>query len=159
MKISKYITYKEATRSNTAKRYGISNHPSSSVLEKMKVTGKKVFDPVREHFGVPMFVSSFFRSWGLNKKLGGSKNSQHPRGEAIDIDDVLSGDEGPSNSEIFYFIKDNLEFDQLIWEFGDDEEPNWVHVSYKEGNNRGIVLRAVKKKNWYGKNYTSYEIF
>ena len=154
--ISKHISYREATRSNTAIRFGINNHPSSKVLDTMRLTANKIFEPIRKHFGVPIYVSSFYRSWVLNKKLGGSKTSSHVLGEAIDLDDVLGG---VTNSEMFYWIKDNLDFDQLIWEYGSDFEPNWIHVSYRKGSNRNQVLKAVRYRTWYGKFKTRYEIF
>ena len=138
-RISKYISYKEATTSQTAVRKKIANVPSQRELLAMKNVGTKVFDKVRTHFGKPLYVSSFFRSAALNAAVGGSKTSQHAKGEAIDID----GDPfGVSNKEIYEYIKDNLEFDQLIWEYGNDSEPAWVHVSLKlNGTNRKQVLR------------------
>jgi len=156
MRISKHISYREATRSNTAARLGIPNHPSQKVLDVMRLTSNKIFEPLRRHFGVPIYVSSFFRSWRLNTKLGGSISSSHPLGEAIDLDDVLGG---VTNSEMFYWIKNNLEFDQLIWEYGDDYEPQWIHVSYRKGSNRNQVLRAVRYRTWYGAYKTRYEKF
>jgi len=156
MRISKHISYKEATRSNTAIRFGILNHPSQKVLDVMRLTSNKIFEPLRRHFGVPIYISSFYRSWLLNKKLGGSINSGHPLGEAIDLDDILGG---VTNSDMFYWIKNNLEFDQLIWEYGDDDEPKWIHVSYRLNNNRNQVLKAVRYRTWYGSYKTRYEIF
>lgn len=138
--ISKHISYKEAVRSNTAKRRGIDNTPSGLELEAMINVAEKVFEPLREHFGCPILINSFFRSIKLNKAIGGSSRSQHCKGEAMDLDDTLGG---VKNSEIWAYIKNNLEFDQLIWEFGDTEEPNWVHVSLKlNGENRKQCLRA-----------------
>jgi zinc D-Ala-D-Ala carboxypeptidase len=136
MNISKYITLAEATTSQTAVRRKIPNVPNFRQIENMKLVGTLVFDKVREHFGKPIRVSSFFRSLLLNNAVGGSKTSQHPEGKAID----MQGTNGLKNSEIFHYIKDNLEFDQLIWEFGNNEEPAWVHVSYNKGKNRGQVL-------------------
>lgn len=159
-KISKHITYKEATRSNTAKRHNIDNTPSETVIQKMRITANKLFEPVRNHFGVPIFVSSFFRSWALNKKLRGSKNSDHPKGMAIDIDDVLSDENGPTNADIFYWIRDNLSFDQLIWEYGDDDNPEWVHVSYRsESKNRQQVFKMVRHKDWAGRTRSKKVLF
>jgi len=141
-RISKYISYAEATKSNTAIKYGIDNKPNEHQLKAMKMVASNVFDKVREHFGVPIYVSSFFRSKLLNTKIGGSKSSDHIDGEAIDIDADVFG--GVTNKEIFDYIKENLEFDKLIWEFGDDDNPSWVHVSYVSGNNRKIVMKATK---------------
>lgn len=151
--ISKHISYYEATRSRTASRYGIDNTPSKEDLERMRLTANMVFEPVRIHFGIPIYVSSFYRSPKLNKKVGGSKTSSHQIGESIDIDDVLGG---VTNAEIFNYIKTNLEFDQLIWEFGDDLNPAWIHVSFSSRFNRNQVLRAVKYTDRIGRKRTKY---
>lgn len=142
MNISKHVSLKEAIRSNTATRMGIDNMPDEDILVKMKITAEKVFEPIREHFKEPIYISSFYRSQDLNKAIGGSKKSQHCHGEAIDIDDIYSK---ASNSDFFEFIKYNLDFDQLIWEFGDDNNPDWVHVSYAGEANRKRILRAIKQ--------------
>lgn len=142
MNVSKHISLKEAVASNTAKRLGIDNYPPSDVLDKMRVTAENVFEPLREHFGEPIYISSFYRCEALNKAIGGSSKSQHCHGEAIDIDDIYSR---AKNSDFFDFIKYNVDFDQLIWEFGDDNNPDWVHVSYKGKENRKRILKAVKQ--------------
>lgn len=142
MKVSDNITYKEALRSNTAKRLGIENVPDEFTFETMQITAAHVFEPVRKHFNEPIYISSFYRCEELNKAIGGSSKSQHCKGEAIDIDDVYSK---ATNADFFNYIKDKLEFDQLIWEFGDDESPDWVHVSYSLGNNRMRILKAIKE--------------
>ena len=143
MMISKYISYKEATRSDTAIRLNLPNTPTPDQLSAMKYVASRVFDPVREKFGV-MYVSSFFRSPKVNTSIGGSLSSQHCKGEAIDIDCDMFGN--GTNKDVFEYIKDNLPFDQLIWEFGDDTNPAWVHVSLKRDNsNRKQVLKAVRK--------------
>lgn len=108
----------------------------------MQALAENVFEPLREHFGHPIYITSFYRSPELNKAIGGSPSSQHCKGEAIDIDDVIGES---TNADFFNYIKDNLDFDQLIWEFGNDGSPNWVHVSYRASNNRGNVLKAVKE--------------
>lgn len=136
--ISNHITYKEGTHSNTATRRKIKNDPDAIQLKRMKLVAEKVFEPMRIHFDKPIRVNSFFRSVGLNKAIGGSRKSQHCRGEAIDIDAM----DGVTNKELFDYIKDNLDFDQMIWEFGTDKEPDWVHVSYKEKGNRKVIIRA-----------------
>lgn len=133
---------KEALRSNTAQRLGIDNMPDNETLVTMQVTAQHIFEPLRNHFNEPIYISSFYRSPELNKAIGGSTNSQHCKGEAIDIDDVYSK---ASNADFFNYIKDKLEFDQLIWEFGDDENPAWVHVSYNLGKNRMRILKAIKE--------------
>ena len=142
IRISKHISIKEATRSNTAERLGIDNFPDSPTLVNMQALAENVFEPLREHFDHPIYITSFYRSPELNKAIGGSSTSQHCKGEAIDIDDVIGES---TNADFFNYIKDNLEFDQLIWEFGNDDNPNWVHVSYNASNNRGNVLKAVKE--------------
>jgi zinc D-Ala-D-Ala carboxypeptidase len=138
-RISKYVSYNEGVRSQTATRKGIKNTPTATELLRMKKVATEVFDKVREHFGIPLYVSSFFRCKELNTSIGGSKTSQHMSGEAIDIDaDGLS----ITNKQIYDYIKDNLDFDQLIWEYGTDKNPEWVHVSYKySGKNRKQILR------------------
>lgn len=144
MRISKHISYREATRSATAARLGIDNTPGQYELHNMQLLAEKVFEPVREHFGVPIFISSFYRCDELNKKIYGSPRSQHKEGRAIDLDDVLGK---VTNAQIFRYIKDKLDYDQLIWEHGDDNNPDWVHVSYvSEDQNRKRVLRARKRK-------------
>lgn len=157
--ISKNITYKEATKSRTAVKYGYLNKPNSIQLAAMKLVANKVFQPVREYLGVAIAVTSFFRSLKVNKKVGGSKTSSHVKGEAIDLDADVYGK--ATNAEIFYFILENLEFDQLIWEFGDSDEPAWVHVSYRKDNNRKQALIAYKgeKNRITGKKPTKYISF
>jgi zinc D-Ala-D-Ala carboxypeptidase len=140
--ISKNITYKEATRSDTAKRLSIDNTPDAEQLENMKRVAENVFQPVRENFDCPIYVSSFFRSEELNKAMKGSSSSTHMKGEAMDLDADVFGE--VTNAQIFHYIKDNLEFDQLIWEFGTEEEAAWVHVSLSKNNNRNQILVAKK---------------
>ena len=142
-RISKHITYKEATRSVTALRLGIENKPSEYELQNMELIAEKVFEPLREAVNGPIKINSFYRSEELNKAIGGSSRSQHCQGRAIDIDDVYGY---VSNAYMYYYIKDNLDFDQLIWEFGTDTNPEWVHVSYVDGDsNRKRCLLAYKE--------------
>jgi hypothetical protein len=144
MKLSENLDLGELTRSESARRVGISNTPTTEHIENMKKLATNVFQPIREHFGVPIFISSGYRSKALNTKIGGSSTSQHSSGEAIDID-MDGSSSGVTNKEVFDFIKDNLEFDQLIWEFGSKNNPDWVHVSYEStGRQRKQVLKAVK---------------
>ena len=142
MQLSKNLALVEVTRSETAKRRGISNMPTPEHIENFKLLAEKVFQPIREHFGVPIHISSGYRSKALNTAIGGSLTSQHCSGEAIDIDmDATS----ITNKQIFDYIKDNLNFDQMIWEFGTDTNPDWVHVSYEStGKQRKQILKAVK---------------
>ena len=140
-KISKHISYKEATNSNYAQQNGIKNKPTEEHIENMEVLAEGVFEPLREWVEAPIRVNSMFRSLELNTALKGSIKSSHMKGEAIDIDSMG----GKTNLEMFHYIKDNLDFDQLIWEFGTDEEPAWVHVSWvADGLNRGETLKAYK---------------
>ena len=141
-KISKYVDYSEVTKSNQATALKLANIPNATQLNNLRLVCDNIFDKVREHFGKPIGISSGFRSVELNAKIGGSKTSQHCEGKALDIDGDLYG--GISNKDLFYYIKENCIFDQLIWEFGSENAPDWVHVSYNEGKNRGQVLRAVK---------------
>ena len=143
MKISKHITYAEAIHSNTAKRKLIDNTPNPTQVDTMKLTAEKIFEPLREWGGGPIKVNSFFRSISLNEAIGGVSTSQHCKGQAIDLDDVYGY---KSNAEMYYWIKDNLDFDQLIWEFGTDTNPNWIHVSYvSDEENRNKCLKAYKE--------------
>ena len=143
MRLSKNLTLKEAIKSNTASRLGIDNTPEDWEIHNLRAVAENVFQPIRDHFGVPIGVSSGYRSKELNKAIGGSKYSQHMIGEALDIDADIFGK--VTNADIFNFVKNNLEWDQMIWEFGDDEEPNWVHISYKEsGKNRKQIKRAYR---------------
>jgi len=138
--ISKHISYNEATYSPTAERKGITNSPEDTQLKRMVELAENVFEPCRTEFKEPIYINSFFRSITLNNVIGGSSTSQHCSGEAFDI--RLGHHSENTNKQLFDFIKDNLEFDQLIWEFGTDYEPKWIHVSYKKESNRKQVLRA-----------------
>ena len=143
MQLSKNLALAEVTRSETAKRRGVSNMPTEAHIANFKLLAEKVFQPIREHFGVPIHISSGYRSAALNKAIGGAASSQHCSGEAIDID--MDGT-AVTNAQIFNYIKENLEFDQLIWEFGTDTNPDWVHVSYEStGKQRKQILKAVKQ--------------
>ena len=143
MQLSKNLSLKEAIKSNTASRLGIDNRPEDWEIENLRAVAENVFQPIRDHFGVPIGVSSGYRSKALNKAIGGSKYSQHMIGEAIDIDADIYG--RITNADVFNYVKENLVWDQMIWEFGDDEEPNWVHISYKsKGTNRKQIKRAYR---------------
>ena len=141
-RVSKYVSYFELTHSNQAKALRISNIPNAEQLGNLKLVCTNIFDKVREHFGKPIGISSGFRSHELNTRIGGSKSSQHMEGKALDIDADIHG--GINNKEIFDYIKNNCTFDQLIWEFGSENAPSWVHVSFNKDGNRGQILRAVK---------------
>jgi len=134
----------EVTKSQTATRLGIDNTPTIDHMESLRAVAKKVFEPIRNRFGVPIAVTSGYRSKGLNEAIRGSRSSQHCKGQALDIDADVYG--RVTNAEIFHYIKDHIDFDQLIWEFGDDKNPDWVHVSYVERNaNRGEILIAYRE--------------
>jgi len=144
MEISKHLSLAEVSRSETAKRKGINNTPSGEHLENFKKLAENIFEPIREHFAVPIHISSGYRSKELNSAIGGSATSQHCQGEAIDID-MDGSASGVSNKDVFDYIKGHLNFDQLIWEFGSDNNPDWVHVSYEStGKQRKQILKAVK---------------
>ena len=142
--ISKHVSYNEGIRSNTAVRRGIENTPNDEQLNNMVKTAEEIFEPLRAYVGGPIKVNSFFRCLELNTAIGGSKSSQHMKGQAMDLDDTFGR---ATNAEMYEFIKEHLDFDQLIWEFGDDDNPAWVHVSYvSPEENRKRCLKAYKEK-------------
>ena len=142
-KISKHVSYKEGIKSNTAMRLNIDNSPGEYHLGNMNAVALNIFEPLREWVGGPIKINSFYRSVALNKAIGGSSRSQHCDGRAMDIDDTFGH---KTNAEMYEYIKENLNFDQMIWEFGTDENPNWVHVSYvSEDANRRRCLQAYKE--------------
>lgn len=150
MEISKHISYREATKSNTATRLGIDNTPGDYELTNMQTVAEKIFEPLRAFVGGPIKINSFYRCEELNRAIGGSSRSQHCEGRAIDLDDTFGH---ASNSEMFNYIKQHLNFDQLIWEFGTNKNPDWVHVSYvSDDQNRNRCLKAEKIN---GKTYYS----
>ena len=151
MAISKHISIKESVRSITAERLDIDNFPDNETIIAMQLLANRVFEPLRKWVEGPIRINSFYRSPELNKAIGGSARSQHCKGQAIDIDDTYGH---RTNASMFTYIKNHLDFDQIIWEFGDDKNPAWVHVSYvSEEDNRHRCLKAVKKN---GK--THYEV-
>lgn len=144
MQLSENLSLAEVIRSETAKRNGISNKPNPRHLENLKIIAGCIFQPIRNFFQRAIHLSSGYRSEELNAFIKGSASSQHCTGEALDID--MDGTE-VTNKEVFDYIKDNLEFDQLIWEFGTNDNPDWVHVSYKaSGKQRKQILKATKVK-------------
>lgn len=140
MKLSKNFTLQEMVHSYTAVKKGLLNEPNEAQIENIRILCENVLQPLRDALG-PIYISSGFRSVELNRAIGGSSSSQHCalKGAASDIDI------GKRNAEVFNYIKENLEWDQMIWEFGDDENPSWVHVSYNEGHNRKQILKAIKQ--------------
>ena len=143
-KISAHVSYKEGVRSRTADRRGLDNTPNESQLKCMKDIAEGLFAPLREWVGGPIKINSFFRGEPVNTAIGGSKYSQHMKGQAMDIDDTFGH---KTNAEMYDYIKDNLDFDQLIWEFGDDKNPNWIHVSYVTHRENRKKLTIAKKIN------------
>ena len=132
MKLSKNLWLSEVIKSNTATRKGIDNSPTDLHIANLKYLAEKIFQPIREHFGCPIFVSSGYRSKALNEAIGGSQRSFHSHGMALDLD-MDNKASKISNTDIFNFIKDNLEYTELIWEFGDEDKPDWVHVAIAKG--------------------------
>ena len=141
--ISAHISYKEAVYSRTATRLDINNDPDDMEVYRMSLIAEEVFEPLRAWVGGPIKINSFFRSPELNRAIGGSTKSQHCQGQAIDLDDTFGR---ATNAEMYDFIKEHLDFDQMIWEFGDDDNPDWVHVSYVSSDkNRNRCLKAYKE--------------
>lgn len=150
--VSKNISFNEAVKSNTATRLNLNNAPNEYHISNMVGVAVNVFEPLRKFVGGPIKINSMFRSEDLNNAIGGSTSSQHCQGRAIDLDDTYGH---KSNAQMFHYIKDNINFDQLIWEFGDDNNPDWLHVSYvSKEENRNRCLRAEKIN---GK--TSYRLY
>jgi len=150
MKLSKNLSLAEVTKSMTAKRLNIDNTPDEWTTENLRQIAINIFQPLRDSFKCPIFVSSGYRSAELNTAIGGSRRSQHVEGRALDLDADVYG--RCTNSQIFEWIRENLEFDQLIWEFGDQDNPDWVHVSFVyDGNNRKRCLKACRDDE--GKTY------
>lgn len=152
--ISEHISYSEATFSQNAVDSKIENAPTTEHLEAMKYVADNIFERIRAHFGKPIRINSFYRGAKVNAITpNASKTSQHSRGEAIDVSGVPYG---IKNSDIFHYIKDNLDFDQLIWEYGDNSEPAWVHFSLSMKGNRRSVLKC-KKDSSNNPVYTPYK--
>lgn len=146
MNIGKYTTLERLCKSQMAERHGIDNKPDAVQLANLKVLIEKVYDPICDHFQRAITVSSCFRSPVLNSLIGGARNSQHTTGEAIDLD--CDGDGTPiTNNAVFYWLFNHSDFDQLIWEGGNDVSPSWVHISYNTtGKNRKQVLKMKNGK-------------
>ena len=142
MRISEHVSYREAIKSNTATRRGIDNTPSDYEITNMVGVAENIFEPLRKWVGGPIKITSMYRCEELNRAIGGSSRSQHCEGRAIDLDDTFGY---KTNKEMFEYIRENLNFDNLIYEFGDDNNPDWIHVSYiSQDENRNRVMRAEK---------------
>ena len=141
MNLSANFTLKELTKSDTATRLGLDNTPDEETIENLKLLCEKVLQPVREHFGKPVTINSGYRSPESNAAVGGSKTSDHCKGQACDLEI-----EGVSNPDLAQWIMDNLEYTQLILEFYTQGQPNsgWVHVSYDPNNLKKQELTATK---------------
>ena len=140
--ISKHVSYHEGTYSRTGERRDLDNTPNENQLKCMKEVAENLFEPLREWVGGPIKINSFFRGEPVNTAIGGSRKSQHMKGQAIDIDDTFGH---KKNAEMYHYIKDNLDFDQMIWEFGDDENPNWLHISWVSHRPNRKKLTIAKK--------------
>jgi len=143
MKLTENFSLNELTKSQTAERKGIDNTPSAEHQDNLKSLCEMILQPIRDHFGQVVSVSSGYRSPELCVAIGSSTKSQHAKGQASDFEIF-----GVSNKELADYINENLDYDQLILEYwkGEDE-PNsgWVHCSYTNGNNRKQYLRAYKE--------------
>ncbi|AIT79100.1 D-Ala-D-Ala carboxypeptidase family metallohydrolase [Novosphingobium pentaromativorans] len=137
MQLSKHFTLEEMVRSQTAERLGIDNTPSQEIVANLRGLCAHVLEPVRAHFNSPVIVSSGYRCPQLNVAIGGSKSSQHCKGEAGDFS-VL----GQPNITVFKWIWHNLDYDQLIYEFG---ESGWIHASFSANRMRNMELTAVRR--------------
>lgn len=143
MNLSKHFTLDELTKSATAQRKGIENFPDAEQLENLRDLVENILEPLRHKWGQAIVITSGFRCEKLNRILGGAKNSQHCTGEAADIRTVC--DSFDKNKELFdVLIESGLPFDQVIWEYGNDAGPDWIHVSYSQKHRRQ-VLRAYKR--------------
>lgn len=143
-RISKHVSWKEATYSRTGDRLNLDNAPNEDQIKCMKDVAENIFEPLREWAGGPIKINSMFRGKPVNTAIGGSKNSQHMKGQAMDIDDTFKY---KTNAEVYYYIKENLDFDQMVWEFGTDKNPNWIHVSYVTHRPNRKKLTVALKKN------------
>lgn len=147
MKIGQ-TTLERVIKSETAIRHGIENYPDAHQLHAIKLLAENIYDPLCEHFKMTIPYNSWLRTSVLNSIIGGARNSQHVKGEAVDLD--MDGSGSPiTNSALFYYIYHNLPFDQLIWEFGNDQNPAWVHVSFSQDKQRKQVLKIRSRASGY----------
>ena len=140
MNLSRYFTLSEMTVSQAASRRGLDNTPGPREIAALKLLCEKVLAPIREHFDRPVIVTSGYRSPKVNKAIGGAASSQHCKGEAADFTVP-----GVSNLALCKWIERNLQYDQLIYEYG---ESGWVHVSYRDGALRNMELSAIRGKGY-----------
>jgi hypothetical protein len=148
--LSKYISYQEAIISGTAKRLGLPNVPTEGNLKYMVDLAVNVIDLIIEHFGSSPFIHAFFVDKEVNKhRPGADPNSRHTLGQAVDLDfDNMLSPNGTiilTNKSLFTFIVTALKFDKVIWEMGDGNNPDWVHVQYNKEGNRNLLTLASRK--------------
>lgn len=146
MEISKHFNMQEVIRSHTATRLGIDNSLPDNLLPNVRLVAEKILEPVRLYFSRPIIVSSWYRSKKLNVAIGGSSTSDHCKGCAVDFEI-----DGMAKAVIAEFIRDNLEFRQLILEFHNPKIANsgWIHCSYVDGDNKKQVLRTQDGRTYY----------
>jgi zinc D-Ala-D-Ala carboxypeptidase len=136
--LGKNFSLDEFTRSKIANQQGISNNPGPIEIANLQALVTNVLQPLRDALKVPINVTSGYRSLMLNNAIGGAANSQHMQGQAADI---VSND----NARMFNYIKNNLPYDQLIWEAGNDSQPDWVHVSFRMSGNRYKIFKVLSR--------------
>jgi zinc D-Ala-D-Ala carboxypeptidase len=142
MKLTENFSLSELTKSQTAERKGIDNTPSPEHQENLKLLCESVLQPIRDHFGKVVTISSGYRSPELCTAIGSKITSQHAKGQAADFEIF-----GLSNKSLADYINSELYYDQLILEYWNESDPNsgWVHCSFSEGQNRKQYLRAYKE--------------
>jgi len=143
MKLSRNFSLSEFTKSNTATRLGIDNYPSAEHIHNLIDLCENVLQPLRDKLGVSIRITSGYRGKELNKAIGGSASSDHCKGKAADLEVWIDGEE--DNAKLYHAVKSlDLNFYQMIWEFGDDEQPDWVHIAYRKDNPKKQCLKAYK---------------
>lgn len=149
MKIGNYTTLENICKSDTAIRHDIDNRPDAIQLHAIKLLAENIYDPLCDHFQMAVPFSSWFRNSIVNSMIGGARRSQHVLGEAVDLDMDLIPKAAITNSVLFYYIFTKLPFDQLIFEYGNDQNPAWVHVSFSANRQRKEVLRIKSRSSGY----------
>ena len=144
MKLSKNFSLSEFTKSNTATRLGLDNNPTAEHIHNLVWLCENILQPLRDELGVPIRITSGYRGYDLNQAIGGSSSSDHCKGAAADIELWVNGSE--DNAKLYHLIKNmDLPFKQLIWEFGDEDQPNWIHVAGVKGFPKQECLQAYKQ--------------
>jgi hypothetical protein len=141
MNLSKSFTLNELIKSQEATRLGIDNTPNEEHILNLKLLCENVLQPIRDYYGMPVSVSSGYRSAKLCEAIGSSSKSQHTKGQAADFEIF-----GVANKDLADFVVKNLDYDQCILEFWNENEPNsgWVHCSFNSSGNRKQFLKAEK---------------